>query len=282
MRTCLPTTVFLFVLACGPAAAEESNGQYRWLPASQDLETIAERFTPPSGFVREDAAAGSYAAWLRGLQVKPGCPDVRLHDGTPKGNQKAQEAVLDIDVGREDLQQCADAVMRLRAEYLFAQGRLDDIHFNFTSGDEARYTRYRDGWRARIKGNDVSWVQSAPTDSGYGTFRDYLKLVFMYAGTASLEKELTSVDDPGQIAPGDVFIQGGFPGHAVIVVDVAVNAATGAKVFLLAQSYMPAQEIHVLRNPASTTSPWYSADIGDGLDTPEWDFTGGDLRRFGP
>ena len=268
------------VVACHPAAADETNGQYPWLPGSQQLETIADRFVPPSGFVREPAAEGSFTTWLRGLQVKPDRPDVMLYDGTPKGNQRAHEAVLDIDVGREDLQQCADAVMRLRAEYLYAQARYDDIHFNFTSGDEARYTRYRDGWRAKIKGNDVSWVQSAPAEPGYGRFREYLKLVFMYAGTASLEKELDPVTDTADVSPGDVFIQGGFPGHAVIVVDVAVNALTGARVFLLAQSYMPAQEIHILRNPATDSSPWYSADVGDELDTPEWDFTPGDLRRF--
>ena len=46
---------------------------------------------------------------------------------------------------------------------------------------------------------------------------------------------------------GDVFIQGGFPGHAIIVVDLAENEV-GEKCFLVAQSYMPAQEIHVLKN----------------------------------
>lgn len=48
---------------------------------------------------------------------------------------------------------------------------------------------------------------------------------------------------------GDVFIKGGFPGHAVMVVDIAVDESTQEKVFLLAQSYMPAQEIQILKNP---------------------------------
>ena len=104
-------------------------------------------------------------------------------------------------------------------------------------------------------------------------------MIFNYAGTASLEKELKKVNVKG-IRPGDVFIQGGFPGHAVIVVDVAQNSV-GDKIFMVAQSYMPAQDIHVLKNPNdSGMSPWYSTDFGSTLYTPEWSFERNNLRRF--
>ena len=85
-----------------------------------------------------------------------------------------------------------------------------------------------------------------------------------------------------EIKAGDVFIKGGFPGHAVIVIDVAANQATNDKVFLIAQSYMPAQSIHLLANPKKNgLSPWYSLkDIESVIETPEWTFYSNQLKRF--
>jgi hypothetical protein len=42
----------------------------------------------------------------------------------------------------------------------------------------------------------------------------------------------------------------------MIVVDVAVNKE-GKKVFMLAQSYLPAQDIHIVKDPGNEIlSPW--------------------------
>lgn len=65
---------------------------------------------------------------------------------------KAYEAVLDIDVGKKDLQQCAYAVMRLRAEYLYKMKMFGAIHFNFTNGFNAYYQKWADGYRIKING----------------------------------------------------------------------------------------------------------------------------------
>jgi hypothetical protein len=203
---------------------------------------------------------------------------VRLHNGKLKGNQNAQFVVLDIDVGKKNLQQCADAVMRLRAEYLWTTTQKKDICFRFTSGDKAKWSKWAAGIRPRIKGNNVSWSKRAKQNHSYNNFRRYLNSVFMYAGTYSLQKELKTVSHPSKLELGDVFIQGGFPGHAVIVVDVAINKS-GVRKFLLAQSYMPAQEIHILRSPGRD-SPWYLAKDMGNLQTPEWAFRYENLKRF--
>lgn len=239
---------------------------------------LRSRIAVPPGFDRLPVGPGSFGAWLRELPVRPGRPAVRLYDGRPKVNQEAHFAVLDVDVGPKDLQQCADAVIRLRSEFLFAGPCADGIAFDFTSGDTAHWTKWRDGIRPRVTGNRVAWSREAEPDGSYANFRRYLETVFTYAGSASLERELLAVDDPSQPELGDVFIEGGFPGHAVLVLDVAVNAA-GERVFLLAQSYMPAQDIHVLRS-FDRRNPWFPARSDGVLSTPEWDFHYRQLRRF--
>ncbi len=108
-----------------------------------------------------------------------------------------------------------------------------------------------------------------------------MNLVFSYAGTHSLSKELKNIENLEDIKIGDVFIKGGFPGHAVIVMDVAKHKNSGKKIFLLAQSYMPAQDIHILKNPNNTAlNPWYSTDFEDKLYTPEWTFDKNQLKKW--
>ena len=276
-RTLGSLTILLLLTCASPTA----QGPYPWLSDYDEAQSIAARIEVPEGFIRQDLEPGSFADWLRHLPLKPGRPPVMLHNGRRKSNQEAHVAVVDIDVGRADLQQCADAVMRLRAEYLYSQARYGDIHFNFTSGDEARYSRWIEGYRPVVHGNNVSWAQSARRDSSYAVFRAYLNSVFTYAGSYSLSQELVQVKNVRDIAIGDVFILGSFPGHAVIVVDVAVDPAAGEKLFLLAQSYMPAQEIHILKNPSNEgLSPWYDTHFGNILRTPEWIFRPSHLKRW--
>jgi len=255
---------------------------YSWLPKEEAANSLARRIPPPRGYQRVPVAKDSFAEWLRGLPLKAGCPPVYLYNGKKKGNQSVHAAVFDIDVGKQDLQQCVDAVIRLRAEYLYQRKEYAKIHFNFTSGDRASFTKWAAGCRAVVRGNRVSWKKSAAADSSYRSFRKYLDLVFTYAGTASLCNEMRRVPCR-EMQIGDVFIRGAAPGygHAVIVVDMAADPRTGKKIFLLAQSYTPAQDIHLLVNPSDPRlSPWYALDFGDKLYTPEWTFTAKELSRF--
>jgi hypothetical protein len=236
--------------------------RYLWLaePNAQSMAALAGRIPAPAGFERVPALPGSFAEWLRGLPLKPEGTQVRLYDGRLKWSQDKHVAVIDIDTGNRNLQQCADAVMRLRAEYLLASGRSRDIAFNDTDGKRLSY---------RGGANDRK------------SFQRYMIQVFSYAGTYSLERELLRVP-PAEMRIGDVFIKGGFPGHAVLVVDMAANGANGERRFLLAQSYMPAQDMHILKDPKSQDgAAWYKIpEAGRELITPEWIFEAGQLRRF--
>ena len=62
-----------------------------------------------------------------------------------------------------------------------------------------------------------------PGTANRTAFDKYLQNVFGWCGSASLEMQLKPVTDFGSINSGDVLVKGGYPGHAMIVVDVAVN-----------------------------------------------------------
>lgn len=263
-------TLLCFILAaCGPDQARS---------APQTPHRIRE-FTPPPGAMRTVDGQGTFSQYLRDLPLAPAGTPVLRFDGTPKARQDVHAAVIDMSVGHKDLQQCADAVIRLRAEYLFGSGRQEAIAFDLTNGFRAEWKRWRTGERIKVTGNRTAWQRTAQPDGSHEQFLKYLETVFMYAGTISLSRELHAAQDK-PIEVGDVFIQGGGPGHAVIVVDVA-RTPEGRSYFLLAQSYMPAQSIHVLRNLARPElGPWFELDAGDHLRTPEWTFLWTDRKRW--
>lgn len=212
----------------------------------------------PQGFTRTEAPSGSFASWLRSLPLKKD-KTVYLYNRTRKRNQSAQYAVVDMSTGDKDLQQCADVVMRLRAEYLFTEKKYDSISFTDYIGKMYKWQGGADRQR----------------------FDQYLETVFGWCGSASLEKQLKPVVNFKNMSIGDVLIKGGFPGHAVIVADMIVNKK-GEKMFLLIQGYQPAQDMHVLVNPADPElKPWHGMDDYVGLiNTPEWQFTRVQLRRW--
>lgn len=254
----------LFLLPSGLARADPPDAPgYPWLAGRPLTEDLVHRIAPPAGATRVAVTPGSFGAWLRHLPLLPAGASVHLFDGQIKPRQDVHAAVIDLDVGRRDLQQCADAVMRLRAEYLWAAGRLQDIRFHPDPG-KPRVLAWNGG-RDRTQ------------------FARYLVRVFADAGSASLQAELTP-RGRSPIQPGDVLIQGGYPGHAVLVLDVATTP-DGRRRLLLGQSYLPAQEFHLLKNLADPgLSPWFDAAAlaqPEGLETPEWrPFHAGDVRHF--
>lgn len=241
--------------------------------------TLSGRIKTPSGFTRNACDTTSFTNYLRNLKLKPDGSNVKLYSGEDKPWQYVHAAVVDMEIGTKDLQQCADACIRLRAEYLWSQKEYDKIHFNLTNGFRMDYSKWRDGNRLKVDGNKTWWEKTAEPSTSYQTFRNYLDKVFMYAGTLSIEKELKAVELEN-LEAGDVFVIGGSPGHAAMVADVAADEQ-GNKIFLLVQGYMPAQEIHIIKNPNDESiSPWFRGDFEGALETMEWTFPSYKLGRF--
>ncbi|OOQ58688.1 DUF4846 domain-containing protein [Mucilaginibacter pedocola] len=212
-------------------------------------DKVSTRFKAPDGYKLVSAAPGSFGAYLQNLPLLPVGTHTKTYKGSIAATDQYTAAVVDMSIGKQDLQQCADAVMRLSAEYLYQKQDYKAISFNFTSGFKCDFVHYANGYRY----SNGRWVLKGKKDYSYENFMRYLTLVFSYAGTLSLEKELKPVTDANSLQAGDVFIKGGSPGHCFIVVGVAENVAH-KKIFLLAQSFMPAQNIQVIQNG----SPWFT------------------------
>ena len=290
-KTILLSLMVLKTMACNkqaPTAAVVSQGEIKTTqeqvtPLKQPQlnakgKVISTRYLLPKDYVRKQAPSNSFAYHLRNLPLKEVGEKVKMYDGGIKENFDVYSGVVNLPIGARNLHQCADAVMRLKADYHFKHKEYHKIHFNLTNGFNLTYAKWREGYRVKVKGNKTSWVKSGKaSDSKYWK---YLEMVFAYAGTLSLSKELKS-KDISKMEIGDVFIQGGSPGHAIIVVDMAEHKITGKSIFMLAQSYMPAQEIQILLNPTNKSlGSWYELNDEFGINTPEWNFTSEDLKTF--
>lgn len=195
----------------------------------------------PVGFERVKADQKSYGAYLRRLPLKPRGSKVMLYTGEQSRLQFLSYSVVDLPL-ISNWEQCADCCMRLRAEYLFATQQQHRIHFNDVNGNSMTY-----GGQPSRK-----------------ALENYLKKVYGVACTLSLSRELPrrKLKD---VEPGDVFVyparNGKKYGHAITVVDVAVNKCTGKKAVLLAEGNTPACSIHVMRNKRNPLlSPWFVVD----------------------
>ena len=192
-----------------------------------------------------------------------------------------QFGVLNIDIGKKDLLQCADAAMKLRADHLFEKHLFDQIKFLTTSGNDLSFESWLKGMRWKVQGAKlISFNIHKEEPNIQQEYNSFLEFAFSYCGTYSLSKQLRVVNDNKSLQPGDIFVYGGFPGHAVTVMAVAKNEA-GKIIFLLSQGYMPAQDIHILKNYTDPDlSPWYDLSGLYPLYTPQWQFDKGSLKRW--
>ena len=279
-RTRTITLLILCAITVLTACNAQTNSKPERAKTEQEKRPVANnlaaRIPAPQGYKRVDVTEGSFAYFLRNLPLKPAGSDLHYHTGQVK-ERKYAGAVVDMDFGKNSNEQCADAIIFLRASYLWKTRQYAKISFCFTNGFKAEYAKWAQGYRIR---NNNAWVKTQKADYGYQSFRKYLNLVFQYAGTASLSQELKPIGRcwATDIQAGDVIIKGGFPGHAEMVVDVAENDK-GERIVLLAQSFMPAQEIEVF-------PLWFSpSSNGTRLVTPAWTFYSPNantllLRRF--
>ena len=260
-----------------PPASAQAASLYPWMRGNPEYQPLIDRIPAPEGFTRVSVEMGSYGYWLRHLPLKPKGSPVRSYRGRiilrPKDNRLA--AVVDLDLSRKDRQQCADTVMRLRGEYLRATGKAEKVSFRWPNIGRFGFKQWRLGSRPVKKGRRWRLEEKrAEPCSDYECFRQYLEYIFSWTGTMHLQGEQKVARSDLRV--GDFFIQGGSPGHVVVLLDLAKNEV-GELRALIGQGYMPAQDLHVLKPPGKRH--WFK--LGDrGVKTPFWQtFRWKHLRR---
>jgi hypothetical protein len=286
--------VVLFAMTLGCGLAESVIDQpvdlepepidpraYTWITDAAEVPAstaVTTRHPVPAGYARVEVDEHSFAAWLRGLPVRIDRRAVLTHRGRRTGGDSA--GVIALDVGEKDLQQCADTLLRLHGEWLWSQGRSDEIGYHFTSGDLSRFEDWVAGRKWKIDGAKVVQVAVDPVARDRAALRAWFEQLFMYAGTRSLvlDTDAIALDQP--IAVGDMLLHPGSPGHVVIVLDVAEGRG-GEQIAVIGQGSMPAQELHVIPGPVA--GAWFRFPAGEdvSVDVPGWGaLSRSSLRRF--
>lgn len=273
------------LLSSLPATAGEVDvDAYPWLGDMDELppmQPLHGLFATPKGYERVPVEKNSFGAFLRELPVRSDRTQVLSYDGDELRRPAA--AVVAMDVGARDLQQCADSVIRLHAEWLWSHDREDEAGYHFTSGHLSEWSDWQAGERFVVKGSSVDRVRGGARADTHKTYRGWLDQVFMYAGTRSLPRDSDPVPGDQPLRAGDFFVQSGSPGHAVIILDIAEDG-DGNRVALMGQGFMPAEDFHVLGWPAvALDSVWFPLPTAaDGVvDTPSWaPFARIEARRF--
>ncbi len=237
---------------------------------------------PPVGYERVAYNQNTFATWLRQFPLRKN-DTVYFYYGYPKTNQTWQYKVLDISTGNKDLQQCADAVMRLKAEYLFSRKAYNEINFLTSQGKELSFLNYVNVRRcnARQYASVDNHSNSGEETISHDCLMGFLENVFTNCGTYTLKLMGKPMIDYNAIAPGDYIVRAGSPGHAMMVADVVENKQNGKKMFMLLQGYMPAQDMHIVRNLSNEAiSPWYEIENNEFIITPGYNFKAVELYKW--
>lgn len=227
-------------------------------PFKVDARTVGD-IAAPRGYVKMDGDDAAYTEFLRSIPLKEENAVHYFEGGdVARGSSSRSYAVVDLPLLSNN-EQCADACMHIRSEYLYRSGQYGRICFTTAAGVPMRYM----GGRMRK------------------AFESYMRTVFNYANTESLVMELPNREIK-DVQPGDMFVykarKGHKYGHAIMVMDVAVNLKTGKKSVLLAEGCTPAVDIHVLRNGRSA---WFPVDDkAETLYLSIFKFHRDELRRF--
>lgn len=230
---------------------------------AQPANTIETRFPIPAGFKRVELPAGHFGQWLRHLPLEEAGAAVHDFRGRvfKKGTDSTVAAVVRLPVPIRRLEQCMDVLMRLWMLFLQDRDRLADLEFPLADGTLLSWRQWQTGLRPEFRGLQNLLLSVAQPDSSAQALENYLRTVFAATASHTFYHYYPTLNR-AELQPGDFIVRRQRKGHAVLILDVALNSA-GEKRVLVAQGDTPACGLYILKNP-KTGSAWFT--INDRLD----------------
>lgn len=272
-------------LVSGSAVAPEKEQKETEIPQEplpvidESGMTLGTRINPAKGYQRVEVEPESLGEFLRQYQLKGSTGVVKLWNGSKREQQETVQAVFKLPMEKEDLQRSAGAVLRVYTEYFWAQRAYDKISFQLINGFQADYKKWQEGFLIRTDATGSIWVNGGSVDNSEDNLKKYLHTVLTYTSVASMVKESKKIKHE-EIQIGDIFLKTGSESDVVMIVDICENKQ-GKRGFLLAKGGRPAQQFHLLNNPAHKEDPWYyEEELQYPFKTSEGTFEKGSLRRL--
>jgi Domain of unknown function (4846) len=239
--------------------------------------TIQESISPQKGFVRIKIPDSSFAVYLRNLPlVNDDVLDFKKRVWKKSGDSTVA-AVVPVNISGKRLWQCMDILIRFHVDYLEKSGKRD-FSYPLPDGTPLSWLDWQNGIRPVFKGLHFSKISKSGFDNSAQSFNRFLNTIFEYSGTQSFWHYYKDIELK-KIRAADFIVKKGRKGHAVLIVDLAVNAA-GDKVALIGQGDTPACQFYLLKQ--KNGNPWFPVDPKSAFpDLPikkQMDWTG--LRRF--
>ena len=232
-----------------------SYSQYPWSKNNINSETIQTRFKPPDGFKRVPVPSNSFGHWLRNLPLLPEGTPVKDYLGRIKvsTNDTTLAAVVNYDIRGRKLEQCMDIILRFWAEYLFSQQRSDEIAFYLPVNFLLKWSDWNQGFRPLHRGIRISLLKNHVPDSSRACFEKYLWEIFYHSNTQTAYFNYPKVKFE-DVQIGDFIVKRGSRGHAVLIVDLAVDR-DGNRIALFGQGDTPARQFYLLN--FKKVQPWF-------------------------
>jgi len=242
--------------------------------------TIEKIPLPSSNYMRVQIRDNSFAEWLRDLSLQKSGSDVLNYRGGifKTGKDTSVAFVVDMNIEGKRLEQCMDVLVRFYADYLWEKKQTKNLNLPLPGGYWLNWKNWGEGYRPNFSGIDVTIKKSSKPDSSHQSYISYLNTVYSESHTQQFFHAYLPINRE-EVKIGDMIIRKGTKGHAVMIVDLALNKQ-GEMIALIGNGDTPACQFFILKY--SKDSPWVPLYFDkEALDLPlkrkmSWE----GLRRF--